>query len=222
MQEFFIFFLFLSLTHFCVVPFFSTAFLSLSLSPSQTTIRSCFHLLDYHLHLHHKPQIPFLRFTLLPLLHHYHHHHHNQHLRLTVTLNLSLKLSMRWCQRSNTANRNSLKTDTASSTSAFRKSLRNANKDDVISRPKQHKRFGVRFRNQILWWLQLEEEVDGWRRVQDFGFAQGKQPYKQTCPRCGGWMLSFFFFFFLCYCLWLLWIWLVAVMVGGCAGTKER
>ena len=27
----------------------------------------------------------------------------------------------------------------------------------------------------VLWWFQLEEEVNGWRCVQDFGFAQGKQ-----------------------------------------------
>ena len=94
--------------------FFSIAFLSLSLSPSQTTIHSRFHLLDYH--IHRKPQIPLLGFTLLALL-----HHHNQHLWFTVTLNLSLKLSMRWYWRSNTTNRSSLTIDVVSPTSAFQK-----------------------------------------------------------------------------------------------------
>ena len=109
-----IFFFFLSLTLSCAMSFFSIASLSLSLSHSQTTIHSRFHLLDYH--RHRKPQIPFLGFTLLPLL-----HHHNQHLWLTVTLNLSLKLSMRWYRRSNTANRSSLATNAASSTFVFQK-----------------------------------------------------------------------------------------------------
>ena len=108
-------------------------------------------------------------------------------------------------------------TKATSSTSAFRKSSTKRSQGRRHSEIETAcKVWGSVSESDVLWWLQLEEEVDGWRHVQDFGFAQGKQPYKQTCPRCGGWMWRCFFFFFLYCCLWLQWIWLVAS--GGDGG----
>ena len=108
MLKFFnIFFLFLSLTLSCAMPFFSTTFLSFSFSFS-------FSFSDHH------------------------------------TLSISVSNSLRDDVGGATPWIEALRWQTPQAPPPhFENPQQNANKDDIVLKPKQHERFGVRFRNRL-------------------------------------------------------------------------